>query len=54
MALAGEMAAGSVAASHTRKPGAEESKEMIRLVEAINKELKNIMQETVTLVRTLS
>lgn len=53
VALASEMAAGSVVASHTRKPDAEESKEMVRLLEAINKELKNVMQETVTLVRTL-
>ena len=53
VALAGEMAAGSIVASHTRKPDAEESKEMVSLLDRINKQLQNVMQETVTLVRTL-
>lgn len=53
VALASEMAAGSVVASPTRKPDAEESKEMIRLLDAINKELKNAMQEVVQMVRVI-
>eukprot|EP00903_Cladosiphon_okamuranus_P012982 g12115.t2 len=53
VALASEMAAGSVVASQTRKPDAEESKEMVRLLNGINKELTNIMQGTVQMSKTL-
>lgn len=51
VALASEMAAGSVVASQTRKPDAEQSKEMVRLLRGINKELTNVMQGSVQMVR---
>eukprot|EP00752_Nemacystus_decipiens_P002132 g2033.t1 len=53
VALASQMAAASIVASQTRTPGAEESKEMVRLLDGINKELNNVMQETVTLTKSL-
>lgn len=51
VALASEMAAGAVVASQTRKPDAEESKEMVHLLDGINKELTNVMQDSVQMVR---
>lgn len=44
------MAAGSVVVSKTRKPSAEESKEMVHVLEAINKKLTSVMQGTVQMV----
>lgn len=50
VALANQMAAGSVVVSKICKPDAEESKEMVHLSEAINKKLTNVMQGTVQMV----
>lgn len=51
IALANEMAAGSLAASPTGKPDPEESKRMVRLLDNINKELVNTFQPSVQMVR---
>ncbi|CAM9404711.1 unnamed protein product, partial [Hapterophycus canaliculatus] len=53
IALANEMAAGSLAASQTGKPDPEESKRMVHLLDSINKELVNTFQPSVQMSKTL-
>ncbi|CAM9610916.1 unnamed protein product [Pylaiella littoralis] len=53
LSLATEMAAGSMAVSKTGKPDGEESRRMILLLDGINKELRNVMQSSVQMSKTL-
>lgn len=45
------MAGGAIVASQTGKPNAAESKEMVRLLNGINKKFTNVMQGSVQMVR---
>ncbi|CAM9439834.1 unnamed protein product [Ectocarpus sp. 6 AP-2014] len=53
VALANEMAAGSMAVSRTAKPDGDECRKMVRLLEAINRELTSVMQNSVQMSKTL-
>lgn len=50
VALANEMAAGSMAVSRTLKPNGEECRKMVGLLEEINRELTSVMQNSVQMV----
>ncbi|CAM9175288.1 unnamed protein product [Ectocarpus sp. 12 AP-2014] len=53
VALANEMAAGSMAVSRTAKPDGNECRKMVRLLEGINRELTSVMQNSVQMSKTL-
>ncbi|CAN0253376.1 unnamed protein product [Ectocarpus fasciculatus] len=53
VALANEMAAGSMAVSRAAKPNGEECRKMVRLLEDINRELTSVMQNSVQMSKTL-
>ncbi|CAM9542987.1 unnamed protein product [Ectocarpus sp. 4 AP-2014] len=53
VALANEMAAGSMAVSRTAKPDGEECRKMVRLLDNINRELTSVMQNSVQMSKTL-